>query len=242
MRTRPEGRNGWTFGNAALPAAAYPTVTANEPGGQVLHAALMPQTRRLLASLSFGFLLGAAVAAVIVQAAVAVGSTDTNRHDEPTITCQVETQHCQTGRTAVESLPYPWSAVGYDVQIKRPPSPWYEATTIHGDERIELYVDGDTNADNLARTLAHEIAHAILHGCGDERLDTWRDRRDLPASVPDTVPAPHDFDSVSEDAAEAFAQYLTGQPSRSTVGDQVTDDWLQANSELFAVCKSGDRD
>lgn len=201
------------------------------------HVVVMPHTRSSVAMLSLGFLLGAAAAAVIVQSTVALGSIDTTlRSDRPAMTCKVDALQCRRARTAIESLPYPWFVVGYDVEILPSPDSWYEAKTAHGEDRIELYVDDETSGDELARTFAHEIAHALLHECGDERLDAWRNRRDLRASVPDAVDAPHNFDSVSEDAAEAFAQYLTGQTSRSTVGDAVTDDWLQANSDLFAAC------
>lgn len=187
--------------------------------------------------LSIGFLLGLAVAVVLSRAPGAFGATGSaGEASEDLVTCEVDRDRCQVANAAIDRIAYPWFVLGYEVHVDAPPDSWHSGMAVHGERRIDLYVDEKTAIDDVTRTFAHELAHVILHSCGDERLEAWRARRQLPGSVPDHVDAPHDFDSVSEDAAEAFAQYLTGKPSRSTVGDDLTDSWLQRNADLFMMC------
>lgn len=156
---------------------------------------------------------------------------------EPSISCDAPADQCRIARRAISSIPYPWSVLGYEVVIASPPDSWHAAEIDHDARRINLYVDRTSKADGIARDFAHELGHAIFRSCGEGRLEVWRNSRGLPRAVPDTVDAPHDFDSVSEDAAEGFAQYLVGAPSRSTVGGKATDDWLRDNADLFALCR-----
>ncbi|MDX1620851.1 MAG: hypothetical protein R3320_07670 [Nitriliruptorales bacterium] len=166
-------------------------------------------------------------------AATAVG-------EEPpgAVQCLSEPTLCERGEEIADSLAYPWRSLGYDVRIAPPPDDWHAGVSRHDVEVIELYVRPESTRDGLERTLAHEIAHALHTVCPD-RLEAWRERRGLGADVPLHVPAPHDYDSVAEDFAEAFSQYLGHGTSRSTVGAPVTDEWLRANDDLFASCVEG---
>lgn len=151
------------------------------------------------------------------------------------VTCASAPTLCERGEEIAASIPYPWQDLGYEIQISPAPDDWHAGVSRHDIQVIELYVRSESTREGLERTLAHEIAHALHTTCAD-RLPEWRERRGLDASVPDHVPAPHDYDSVAEDFAEAFSQHLGFGTSRSTVGDPVTDGWLEQNAELFEPC------
>jgi hypothetical protein len=122
---------------------------------------------------------------------------------------------------------------GYSVEVVEADDEWLRGLAL-GDERtIRLFVHPQTTAAELGATFAHEIGHALHQICGEAALDEWRERRALPDSVPDYVEPPHDYDSVSEDFAEAFRQFVGYGQSLSPVGEPVTAEWLHLNSDLF---------
>jgi len=161
--------------------------------------------------------------------------------DDPLpVVCETGPEACDLGQRAAASLPYPWDELGYVVVIAEPIDSWHAGRTLSSEQRIELFVDEDSQVRSLTSTLAHEIGHAIHQRCNDPLLTIWSERRELPPGTPDHVEAPHDYDSAGEDFAEAFAQYLGYGPSRSTVGPTVTQVWLEDNADLFEadVCET----
>lgn len=151
------------------------------------------------------------------------------------VECRSTPSLCARGEAIAAALDYPWRSLGYELRIAQPPDNWHAGVSRHDVQVIELYVRPESTREGLVRTLAHEIAHA-LHTVCPGRLDAWRDARNLGPEVPDHVPAPHDYDSVAEDFAEAFSQWLGYGTSRSTVGEPVTEDWLRVNASLFQSC------
>lgn len=205
-------------------------------------------TRRTLAALAAvvaaAFLAGATSATAIqdqpVDAAstIAPGPTPSDGYVAPPplpIDCTVPPELCAIGERAATDLHYPWATLGYSLRLAPAPDDWHAGVTRHEERVIELYVRPDTDPRSLARTFAHEIGHAIHTVCPD-RMEAWRARRALGEVVPDHVPAPHDYDSVAEDFAEAFSMYLGYGASRSSVGLPVTREWLQRNADLFVPC------
>lgn len=153
------------------------------------------------------------------------------------VVCYVDRDSCQVVEDVATGLPFPWVLLGYTIRVERPPDDWHAGVSLHDQRAIVLFVRDTTTVTALSKTLVHEIGHAIHTVCPD-RLAQWRERRELPDTVPDHVPAPHDYDSVAEDFSEAFSQYLGQGSSRSTVGDPLTADWLQRNADLFVPCAS----
>lgn len=151
------------------------------------------------------------------------------------IECAAERDLCDLAEEVALDLRFPWVTTGYSLRISPAPDEWLAGVSRHDQQVIELYVRPDSTHVSLARTLAHEVAHGVHTSC-EGRLDEWRDRRGLPDTVPDHVPAPHEYDSVAEDFAEAFTQYLRYGESRSTVGEPVDGEWLQRNADLFVPC------
>lgn len=155
-------------------------------------------------------------------------------HIRERVECSVGPALCKPAFDVLESLPYPWLTLDYEVVVSHPVDDWRRGATSPEDRTIHLYLSADTTGPLLEQTFAHEVGHAIHQRC-PELLDLWRERRGLGTDVPDHSEAPHDYDSVAEDYAEAFAQYMGSGLSRSTVGDELTDEWLQPNSDAFLL-------
>lgn len=156
------------------------------------------------------------------------------------VECDLDRYQCGVAEHVLKTFPYPWTTLGYSVEVTAPPDEWMRGRTVLEERRIELFMREDTNAEDLAATFAHEAGHALHQYCDDAVLDVWRDRRDLPAGVPDYVSPPHDYDSVAEDFAESFRQYLGFGSSLSSVGAPPDEEWLQLNADLFLPdCEHG---
>lgn len=186
--------------------------------------------------LSFG--AGATTSAAVIEGqlldrdSAAVGVLD--EAAELTFMCEAEERACQLAHHMLETFPFPWTVLDYEVVIRDfDDGEWIRGLAIPDERRIELYVSEDTTITDLAATFAHEVGHALHQICGQAALDEWRERRDLDETVPDYVDPPHDYDSVAEDFAEAFRQFLGYGPSQSTVGDDISNQWLHLNAELF---------
>jgi hypothetical protein len=154
------------------------------------------------------------------------------------IRCEADVAACAAARRLATDLPYPWAMLGYELVVAEPIDDWHHGATAAPERTITLYADTDTDPNLMAATFAHEVAHAIHQRCDEPVLDAWIRRRGLPADTPHHARPPHDFDSAAEDYADAFAQYLGYATSRSTLGEPVTQDWLQRNADIFSpeVC------
>jgi hypothetical protein len=188
-----------------------------------------------------GVLLVVAVAVLLlVVMSAASPSASGKQLDEPPdlpdrdrIACSAAPQKCLIGTAAVMSVDFPWWKLGYKVEVVEPRDDWTHGQVMHAERRIELFVSDEMTVLHVAAIFAHEVGHVLGHSCEVDTLTVWRERRGIPDDVPTYTPPPHHFDSVSEDFAEAFAQYLGFGPSRSTVATPPTGAWLNANADLF---------
>ncbi|MGH3442596.1 MAG: hypothetical protein ACRDUY_11260 [Nitriliruptorales bacterium] len=185
----------------------------------------------------------ALLAAFVLGLASAVAAfADVGRNDDASgpgdiserVDCRTFTSLCAQAVDVLERLPYPRLTLEYEVVLTRPVDDWRRGATSPEDETITLCLSPDMTGPLLRQTFAHEVAHAIHQRCS-ELLDVWRERPGLGPDVPDHSEAPHDYDSVAEDFAEAFAGYMGSGMSRSTVGEPFTDEWLQRNSDVFLL-------
>lgn len=148
------------------------------------------------------------------------------------ITCQAAAGACETVTGVLDGFPYPWATLGYHVEIHPRNGRWVGGRTDDGGV-IQLYVEPDVTPGDVRSTFAHEIGHALHQACGERLLESWRDRRGLSPDVPLYVDPPHEYGSVAEDFAEAFRRYLGMGRSRSSLGEPLTEPWLQRNADLF---------
>jgi hypothetical protein len=192
-------------------------------------------------AIAVAFLAGAWTAVVVLVAespsltSATAPVADLAAHGDPRLrlTCDADPQACDLARRTIVAFPYPWLTVGYDVHVTGGDDLWLSGLADPGSRTITLFVREDTTEQTLAATFAHEVGHALHQICEDEVLDVWRDRRGIPFSVPLFVDPPHDYDSVAEDFAEAFREYLGFGTSMSTVGQPLGATWLQRNADIF---------
>lgn len=120
------------------------------------------------------------------------------------------------GQRLLESIPYPWQTLGYEIDFLSPRQ-GYRGLTYPYDKKIEIFIDAEMSDAFILHVLAHEIGHAV-----DVELNSGSDRgrwfagRGLPANtqwwVGDGV---SDFGSGSGDFAECFSAWLVGSTSKS---------------------------
>jgi hypothetical protein len=195
-----------------------------------------------IAALLLAFVAGAWTGPTVAESALLNGDAAAvsvlEDESELTFVCDASERDCALARTMLETFPYPWAVLDYEVVIRSfDEDEWVRGLAIPDERRIELFVDEDTTLEALAATFAHEVGHALHQICGDDILDVWRERRGIDGDVPNYVPPPHDYDSVAEDFAEAMRQFLGFGESLSTVGPTMTGEWLHMNADMFVPGK-----
>jgi hypothetical protein len=141
----------------------------------------------------------------------------------------------QRGREALESLPYPWEELGYDVRF-RPYTGGRLGVADPDTETITVFVKDSQSAQSLRITVAHELGHALDFRTGnDEQRSRYRELRGIRAGTP-WFPCNgcDDFASPAGDYAEVFALFVAGRGDfRSRMASEPSDAQLRELAPLF---------
>ncbi len=246
---RVDARTRSLIGRFLLPSAGL-LVASTMVGSFVISSQNSPDVQPRISSESAPLPADLADASSVTGAVTGVelAHVETTIHAPPTITPTIAVSPqeilvedeavapvtpAEIGQLAETLIPYDWQSKLSDWTIVyHGPRQGYSGMTNRPNQRIEIYIDNNDSAADVAAVLAHEIAHALdLTYLDDTDRMRWVEARGLPA-VWWTGDGLADFNVGSGDFAEAVAQGWLGAQNHSGYGS-ATDAQLQLAQELL---------